>query len=314
MSALLRWVSRHAKTSYLLTTRGRHTGADRVTPVNLVCLDGERFLVSPYGRRGLGAQPARGPSIAAAPRPAQRAAVADEVEAARRGRSCGTTSSRCRSPTVLRRRPDARSRTVAEAPRHRCCSARCRPLRRARQSPSAGARVSGSGCRLVCVAPQFATQRRSALAPCRACQRGACGLRRLRHDARGCPSSAAVIPTCRPAAAWSSDVGVRMHRRAAIAVLSRSAPASAGGGGPEAAVAGAQPHFRRRDRLAPAFEPLGQPMRCRLAARPWTSGEHARPATSPSRSGPPARELLSLDGLPPVSQRRPTDSARVSCG
>jgi deazaflavin-dependent oxidoreductase (nitroreductase family) len=53
MSALLRLgVPAPQKTSYLLTTRGRRTGAERVTPVNLVCLDGERFLVSPYGDVG----------------------------------------------------------------------------------------------------------------------------------------------------------------------------------------------------------------------------------------------------------------------
>jgi len=50
-----------------------------------VCLDGERFLVSPR-RRGLGAQPARGPSIAAAPAAGHsERLVADEVEAAPAG-------------------------------------------------------------------------------------------------------------------------------------------------------------------------------------------------------------------------------------
>ena len=53
MSALLRLgVPAPQKTSYLLTTRGRRTGAERITPVNLVCLGGERFLVSPYGEVG----------------------------------------------------------------------------------------------------------------------------------------------------------------------------------------------------------------------------------------------------------------------
>ena len=37
------------RTSYLMTTKGRKTGLDRTTPVNLVHLDGERWLVSPYG-------------------------------------------------------------------------------------------------------------------------------------------------------------------------------------------------------------------------------------------------------------------------
>jgi deazaflavin-dependent oxidoreductase (nitroreductase family) len=52
------------KTSYLLTTRGRRTGVQRVTPVNLVHLDGDRWLVSPYGGVGwvhnLRADPALG--------------------------------------------------------------------------------------------------------------------------------------------------------------------------------------------------------------------------------------------------------------
>jgi deazaflavin-dependent oxidoreductase (nitroreductase family) len=37
------------KTSYLMTTKGRRSGLDRTTPVNLVESDGEQWLVSPYG-------------------------------------------------------------------------------------------------------------------------------------------------------------------------------------------------------------------------------------------------------------------------
>ena len=35
--------------TYLLTTRGAHTGLDRTTPVIPVEIGGERYLVSPYG-------------------------------------------------------------------------------------------------------------------------------------------------------------------------------------------------------------------------------------------------------------------------
>jgi len=39
-------------TGFLLTTRGRKSGADRTTPVNVIEVGGERWLVSPYGRVG----------------------------------------------------------------------------------------------------------------------------------------------------------------------------------------------------------------------------------------------------------------------
>jgi deazaflavin-dependent oxidoreductase (nitroreductase family) len=40
------------RTSYLMTTRGRKTGRERTTPVNLVEADDGRWLVSPYGDVG----------------------------------------------------------------------------------------------------------------------------------------------------------------------------------------------------------------------------------------------------------------------
>ncbi len=39
-------------TGWLLTTRGRRSGADRTTPVNVVEVGGDRWLVSPYGQVG----------------------------------------------------------------------------------------------------------------------------------------------------------------------------------------------------------------------------------------------------------------------
>ncbi|MCR6490570.1 nitroreductase family deazaflavin-dependent oxidoreductase [Amycolatopsis sp. OK19-0408] len=39
-------------TGFLLTTRGRKSGVDRTTPVNVLEVDGDRWLVSPYGRVG----------------------------------------------------------------------------------------------------------------------------------------------------------------------------------------------------------------------------------------------------------------------
>ncbi|GHG10057.1 MULTISPECIES: nitroreductase family deazaflavin-dependent oxidoreductase [Amycolatopsis] len=39
-------------TGWLLTTRGRKSGTDRTTPVNVIEVGGERWLVSPYGRVG----------------------------------------------------------------------------------------------------------------------------------------------------------------------------------------------------------------------------------------------------------------------
>jgi deazaflavin-dependent oxidoreductase (nitroreductase family) len=53
MSALLRvGVPAPQRSSYLMTTKGRKSGLDRTTPVNLVEDDGERWLVSPYGDVG----------------------------------------------------------------------------------------------------------------------------------------------------------------------------------------------------------------------------------------------------------------------
>jgi hypothetical protein len=53
MSALLRLgVPAPQRTSYLMTTKGRKTGLDRTTPVNLLEDGGERWLVSPYGDVG----------------------------------------------------------------------------------------------------------------------------------------------------------------------------------------------------------------------------------------------------------------------
>jgi deazaflavin-dependent oxidoreductase (nitroreductase family) len=49
MSSLLRVGVAPQRTSYLMTTRGRRTGAERTTPVNLVEDGSERWLVSPYG-------------------------------------------------------------------------------------------------------------------------------------------------------------------------------------------------------------------------------------------------------------------------
>ena len=49
---LARGVPAAGRTGYLLTTKGRKSGADRTTPVNVVEVDGERWLVSPYGQVG----------------------------------------------------------------------------------------------------------------------------------------------------------------------------------------------------------------------------------------------------------------------
>ncbi|WP_410573986.1 nitroreductase family deazaflavin-dependent oxidoreductase [Amycolatopsis sp. cmx-4-61] len=49
---LARGIPAAGSTGFLLTTRGRKSGADRTTPVNVVEVDGERWLVSPYGRVG----------------------------------------------------------------------------------------------------------------------------------------------------------------------------------------------------------------------------------------------------------------------
>lgn len=40
------------RTGWLLTTTGRRSGADRTTPVNVVEVGGDRWLVSPYGQVG----------------------------------------------------------------------------------------------------------------------------------------------------------------------------------------------------------------------------------------------------------------------
>jgi deazaflavin-dependent oxidoreductase (nitroreductase family) len=53
MSALLRvGIPAPQRTSYLMTTRGRRTGAPRTIPVNLVVDEKRRWLVSPYGDVG----------------------------------------------------------------------------------------------------------------------------------------------------------------------------------------------------------------------------------------------------------------------
>ena len=50
MSALLRMgIPAPQRSSYLMTTKGRKTGVERTTPVNLVEDDSGRWLVSPYG-------------------------------------------------------------------------------------------------------------------------------------------------------------------------------------------------------------------------------------------------------------------------
>lgn len=50
MEATLRWGLGPRKT-WLLTVRGRKTGREYTTPVNLVSREGTRYLVSPYGER-----------------------------------------------------------------------------------------------------------------------------------------------------------------------------------------------------------------------------------------------------------------------
>jgi deazaflavin-dependent oxidoreductase (nitroreductase family) len=53
MATLLRvGVPAPGRTSYLLTTTGRTSGLERTTPVNLVEMNSERWLVSPYGLVG----------------------------------------------------------------------------------------------------------------------------------------------------------------------------------------------------------------------------------------------------------------------
>jgi deazaflavin-dependent oxidoreductase (nitroreductase family) len=53
MASLLRLgVPAPQRTSWLMTTRGRKTGEDRTTPVNLVEDGANRWLVSPYGAVG----------------------------------------------------------------------------------------------------------------------------------------------------------------------------------------------------------------------------------------------------------------------
>lgn len=47
-----RGISIAGRTGWLLTTTGRRTGADRTTPVNVVEVGGDRWLVSPYGQVG----------------------------------------------------------------------------------------------------------------------------------------------------------------------------------------------------------------------------------------------------------------------
>lgn len=49
---LARGIPAAGGTGFLLTTRGRRSGTDRTTPVNVVETGGERWLVSPYGQVG----------------------------------------------------------------------------------------------------------------------------------------------------------------------------------------------------------------------------------------------------------------------
>ncbi|EOD69614.1 nitroreductase family deazaflavin-dependent oxidoreductase [Amycolatopsis vancoresmycina] len=49
---LARGIPAAGGTGFLLTTRGRRSGTDRTTPVNVVEDGGDRWLVSPYGQVG----------------------------------------------------------------------------------------------------------------------------------------------------------------------------------------------------------------------------------------------------------------------
>ncbi len=51
-ACLKRGIPIAGSTGWLLTTRGRRSGTDRTTPVNVVEVGGGRWLVSPYGRVG----------------------------------------------------------------------------------------------------------------------------------------------------------------------------------------------------------------------------------------------------------------------
>lgn len=51
-AGLKRGIPIAGSTGWLLTTRGRRSGTDRTTPVNVVEVGGDRWLVSPYGRVG----------------------------------------------------------------------------------------------------------------------------------------------------------------------------------------------------------------------------------------------------------------------
>jgi deazaflavin-dependent oxidoreductase (nitroreductase family) len=51
MTSLVKW-GRGPASTYLLTTSGRKSGKPRTTPVNIIDLDGERWLVAPYGNVG----------------------------------------------------------------------------------------------------------------------------------------------------------------------------------------------------------------------------------------------------------------------
>ena len=51
-NAVVRWLTEHGVSllgSRVLTVRGRRSGLPRSTPVNLMALDGERYLVAPRG-------------------------------------------------------------------------------------------------------------------------------------------------------------------------------------------------------------------------------------------------------------------------
>ncbi|MEU4248664.1 nitroreductase family deazaflavin-dependent oxidoreductase [Amycolatopsis sp. NPDC026612] len=51
-ACLERGIAISGSTGFLLTTRGRKSGVDRTTPVNVIEFGGDRWLVSPYGRVG----------------------------------------------------------------------------------------------------------------------------------------------------------------------------------------------------------------------------------------------------------------------
>jgi deazaflavin-dependent oxidoreductase (nitroreductase family) len=86
IGALLRLgVPAPQRTSYLLLTRGRRTGQERVTPVNLAELAGQRWLVSPYGEVGWVHNVRATPALRLRRGRRFEALVAHEVDAERAG-------------------------------------------------------------------------------------------------------------------------------------------------------------------------------------------------------------------------------------